>query len=53
MMAQGDLTDELSAAVLKYAEDFGERAAEQLLAYCRRQNLINESSWNAPGHLRR
>jgi hypothetical protein len=43
---------EVQAAVMKYAEDFGERAAEQLLAYCRRQNLINESSWNAPGHRR-
>jgi hypothetical protein len=40
---------EVQAAVMKYAEDFGDRAAEQLLAYCRRQNLINESSWNAPG----
>ena len=41
---------DVQAAFMKYAEDFGERAAEQLLAYCRRQNLINESSWNRPGH---
>ena len=41
---------ELQNAVMKYAQDFGDRAAEQLLAYCRRQNLINESSWNRSGH---
>jgi hypothetical protein len=41
---------EVQAAVMKYAEDFGDRAAEQLLAYCRRQSLINESSWNRTGH---
>jgi len=40
----------VQAAVQKYAEDFGDHAAEQLLAYCRRQNLINGSSWNRPGH---
>jgi hypothetical protein len=50
---QARISVEVQAAVMKYAEDFGERAAEQLLAYCRRQNLINESSWNAPGHRRR
>jgi hypothetical protein len=44
---------ELQNAVMKYAQDFGDRAAEQLLAYCRRQNLINESPWNHPGHRRR
>jgi hypothetical protein len=44
------LSIEVQAAFMKYAEDFGVRAAEQLLAYCRRQNLINESSWNRPGH---
>jgi len=43
------LSIDVQTAVMKYAEDFGDRAAEQLLAYCRRQNLINESSWNRPG----
>jgi hypothetical protein len=41
---------DVQAAVMKYAEDFGDRAAEQLLAYCRRQNLIDESSRNRPGN---
>ncbi len=35
---------EIQTAVAKYAEDFGGRAAEQLLAYAGRQLLINRSS---------
>ena len=31
-------------AVQKYAEDFGDHAGQQLLAYCRRQLLINDAS---------
>jgi hypothetical protein len=31
------LSEEIQTEVQKYAEDFGEHAAEQLLAYCRRE----------------
>ena len=47
---QARISIDVQSAVMKYAEDFGDRAAEQLLAYCRRQNLINESPSNRPGH---
>lgn len=35
------LSTEIQTEVQKYAEDFGERAAEQLLAYSRRQVQLN------------
>ena len=37
----------VDAAVKKYAGDFGDHAGQQLLAYCRRQMLINEA--DGPG----
>ena len=43
------LSSEIQAEVQKYAEDFGEHAAKQLLAYARRQVLI---TGNAPSNQR-
>jgi hypothetical protein len=48
--SQGFWSEPIEAALEKYAEDFGDHAAQQLLAYCRRQLLINEADKLRPGH---
>jgi len=48
--SQGFWSEPIKAALEKYAEDFGDHAAQQLLAYCRRQLLINEADKLRPGH---
>ena len=46
---RASIEDQITAGIAKFAEDFGEHAAQRLEAYCRRQARQRDQAWSPRG----